>query len=46
VQTRFGTKYIIEGEVETPLQVKVIIRTVWMVALHTDIPKLITAYPI
>ena len=46
VQTKFGTKYIIEGEIETPRQDKVIIRTVWMAALHTDIPKLVTAYPI
>lgn len=46
VQTKFGTKYLIEGEIETPRQTKVIIRIVWMLTLYTNPPKLVTAYPI
>lgn len=46
VQTKFGVKYIIEGEISTPRKTKVNIRTVWIATKPTRIPKLVTAYPI
>ncbi|WP_155800430.1 DUF6883 domain-containing protein [Pontibacter sp. BAB1700] len=46
MQTKFGVKYIIEGEINTPRKTKVNIRTVWIATIPTRIPKLVTAYPI
>ena len=45
-QTKFGTKYIIEGEVEMSDSFRFHLRTVWMVTIHSSQPKLITAYPL
>jgi hypothetical protein len=45
-QTKFGTKYIIEGEVEMTDPFRFYLRTVWMVAINSEQPKLITAYPL
>lgn len=46
VHTRFGSKYIIEGEIDTPKNTKINIRTVWITTLLSNVPKLVTAYPI
>jgi hypothetical protein len=46
VHTKFGVKYIIDGEISTPRKTKVNIRTVWIATLQTGLPKLVTAYPI
>jgi hypothetical protein len=45
-QTKFGTKYMIEGEVEMPDSFRFHLRTVWMVTINSEQPKLITAYPL
>jgi len=45
-QTKFGTKYIIEGQVETLDYFRFNLRTVWMMATNSNQPKLITAYPL
>ncbi|PRY00086.1 hypothetical protein CLV24_1585 [Pontibacter ummariensis] len=45
-QTKFGTKYIIDGIVETPHHFSFNLRTVWMLGADSEQPKLVTAYPL
>ena len=45
VASRYGTKYIIEGEVVTPSGNTARIRTVWVVEPHDERPRFVTAYP-
>ena len=40
-----GTKYIAECRVETPSGKTPLVRTVWIVDLGQDNPRLVTAYP-
>ena len=40
-----GTKFIIDGELETPNGVMIHIRTIWIIERDYDIPRFITAYP-
>jgi hypothetical protein len=40
-----GTKYIVEGTLETPTGRGVQVRTVWIVELDQDYPRFVTAYP-
>ncbi len=44
-QTRHGTKYVIEGPLETPAGETVHIRTVWIIDVGQERPRLVTAYP-
>ena len=41
-----GIKYVVNGAIETPDGRNPLVKTVWMVDIGTDIPRLITAYPI
>ena len=41
----FGTKYVLEGEVETPSGRRVWLRAVWMMDADRPPPRLVTAYP-
>lgn len=43
--TRFGTRYVIEGAMQTPNGRIVQIRSVWSIAQHESNPRLVTAYP-
>ena len=45
VSTPYGTKYIVDGELLTPLGRRVNVRTVWIVERGEDIPRFVTAYP-
>ena len=45
VQTRHGTKYIVNGDLLTPSGSVVRIRTVWIVEAGSEKPRLVTAYP-
>jgi hypothetical protein len=40
-----GKKYIVDGRIETPGGKKPLVRTVWIVDLGLDKPRLVTAYP-
>ena len=40
-----GTKYVVEGALETPTGRLVQVRTVWIVELDQDRPRFVTAYP-
>lgn len=42
----YGTRYIVEGVMQTPSQRPLILRTVWFIEYETESPRLITAYPI
>jgi hypothetical protein len=41
----YGTKYLIDGEMATPLGIKARLRTVWVVESHDKRPRFVTAYP-
>ena len=45
VRTSFGTKYVVEGTLETPSGDRINIRTVWIVEPEGDRPSFVTAYP-
>jgi hypothetical protein len=40
-----GTKYIVDGRIETPSGKAPLVRAVWIVDVGLDIPRLVTAYP-
>ena len=46
VESRYGVRYIVEGALETPDGRNPIIRTVWIIAHESGVPRLITAYPV
>jgi len=41
-----GTKYVIDGFLETPRGVRVRVRTIWIIEPEQEEPRFITAYPI
>ena len=45
VASPHGRKYIIDGRIETPGGKTPLVRTVWIVDLGFDVPRLVTAYP-
>lgn len=46
VLSPYGTKYIIEGLLETPIGSLVRVQAVWMIDIDEDLPRLVTAYPV
>lgn len=44
VQSLYGTKYIIEGFLETPSSTSVKVQTVWIVEVDDPRPRFVTAY--
>ena len=44
--TPFGTRYTIEGRLDTPSGRRPLLRTVWIVERTTTTPRLVTAYPL
>jgi hypothetical protein len=45
IASRYGTKYIIDGEIVTPIGTTVRLRSVWVVESHDERPRFVTAYP-
>jgi hypothetical protein len=45
VESAYGMRYTVEGEIETPDGRNPRIRTVWVVERNSTQPRLITAYP-
>ena len=43
--SRYGTKYIIEGSLNTPSGAVVRVRTVWITEAGDQRPRFVTAYP-
>lgn len=46
VDSPYGTRYSIDGELETPGGRRPRVRTVWILETGSDEPRLITAHPI
>jgi uncharacterized protein DUF6883 len=46
IESPYGTKYILEGEIETPTGRTVKVRTVWIIDAGQDHPRFVTAYPL
>jgi len=44
--TVHGSKYVIEGRLETPCGRTPLVRSVWIVDLGNTVPRLVTAYPL
>ena len=44
-KSRYGTKYVLDGELETPNGDMIQIRTVWIIETDDDTPRFVTAYP-
>lgn len=41
----YGTKYIVDGELETPNGDMIQVRTIWIIENDDDTPRFVTAYP-
>ena len=46
VESKYGTRYTVEGRISTPDNRDPGIRSVWMLSRKSKSPRLITAYPI
>jgi hypothetical protein len=45
MESPHGTKYIVEGRIETPSGKMPLVRAVWIVDVGLDTPRWVTAYP-
>jgi hypothetical protein len=46
VESGYGTRYAIDGQLESPDGRNPLVRTVWMIETGSTTPRLITAHPI
>jgi hypothetical protein len=46
MDTPYGTNYVIEGELKTPVDRTPLVRAVWVIDKGSEIPHLVTAYPL
>ncbi len=46
VVSEYGTKYIIEGLLQSPSGNVLMMRTVWMIGIGESRPRFVTAYPV
>lgn len=46
VASPHGTKYVVDGELETPRGSSVTVRTIWILERGQDRPRFVTAYPV
>ncbi len=44
--TRFGTRYVVEGTLQTPSGKAPQVRVVWFISANQTNPRLVTAYPV
>ena len=44
-ETPYGTKYVVDGELETPRGIIIHLRTIWIIETGEKIPRFVTAYP-
>ncbi len=45
-ETEFGMKYIVDGEIDSPIGRRPNIRVVWFVERGEQMPRLVTAHPL
>jgi hypothetical protein len=41
----YGTKYVVDGELETPNGDMIQVRPIWIIENNMEIPRFVTAYP-
>lgn len=46
IDTPFGTKYVIDGNIISPTRIRARVRTIWIFERGEVYPHLVTAYPI
>jgi hypothetical protein len=46
IEAARGTKYVIEGQLATPIGKSVMMRTIWIFETGQERPRFVTAYPI
>ena len=46
IETSYGMKFVVEGILETPDRRNPYTRSVWLIDNGSDLPRLITAYPL
>lgn len=46
ISSPHGTKYIIDGSVQSPNGKTIHLRTVWIIEVNNDRPRFVTAYPV
>jgi hypothetical protein len=46
IDTSFGTKYLVDGEIISPTGIRARVRTIWIFETGEVYPHLVTAYPI
>ena len=46
IVSEYGTKYVIDGSIETPSGNVVKVRTIWIIEKGQDRPRFVTVYPI
>lgn len=46
VESIHGTKYVIEGPIETPSGKILKLRTIWILETNENIPRFVTTYPV
>jgi hypothetical protein len=45
VESNYGTRYVVDGSLSTPVGVVTHFRTVWILGIGQARPRLVTAYP-
>lgn len=46
VSSEFGTKYIIDGKIDTPSEKAVEVRTIWIIEKGQNSSRFVTVYPV
>lgn len=46
LESVYGTRYLVDGELETPNGRRPRVRTVWIVEKGATVPRLVTVYPV
>jgi hypothetical protein len=46
VETAYGRKYVIDGDLESPNGDMIRVRTVWIIEMGDTVPRLVTAHPL
>ena len=46
LETSYGNKYVIDGEIKSPSGIAVKVRTVWIIERRQKGPRFITVYPV
>ena len=46
IDTPFGTKYLVDGNIISPIGIRAMLRTIWILEKGEVYPHFVTAYPI